>query len=876
MSLATNTGPLIERSKRETLLQAPGMIERTLRSASSALEEAQRSSRSVARRMQLDDALAALERHAATLRGEFPRRLLAGIEADLQAAPQGVAARKSSGESVLALLDEGEVSRFVEASRLQQNAMPLVERTLGQLDSLMSSALGLPVVRADRNPFRPEILCGALMEALQDLPEGDEIRSLWVRHLSTPFAGEMRTLYESLVAMLEAQGVEEARYRVRLAAGGAAPRGAAGSATDAGGEPGTAAPAAGGAGAGWSDAGMAGAGARSPWRPASGPSAHGAQPGGRGFVARVDELSRSAPAMEAAVAHDFLYRAEWFEPYDEPLPAGYYQAVEAEQARLAAQPEAPWDDSLRASELEALQAQDVVDRAPRAVRIDAALAPAQWGELASSQARTRARMALKARAQRISQVLGLDAVRLLIEQIAGDGRVLAPVREAFVALEPALLRLALDQPRFFAEEAHPARALMEAVAQRSFKYNDEFAPEFEQFMAPLRAAVRKLVQAPDVTGSDFEGERLALEKGWKAADESGESARARALGSMQFAQERQALADRIALDFSLRPDLVGVPMAVADFLYRDWSLVIAHAQLTRHDAGGSRLDPGGYLAVVSDLLWSVNSEQAIRQPARLFEVVPDMLGTLRRGLEMLGKEPAETSSFFDVLMRYHEPVLRLRRFRSAQDAEASGHGRASAMLEGLPSGRGEVLTERPVPRKAEQPWLAREERAAAGFADTEHPEDSAAPGIDTGGATGAADLPHPEESTSGPSTLGPGVDPALRPAGAAPAPAAVDAADLAARIRTEVARMRTGDWVDLYVRKSWRRAQLSWTSDNGSLFMFVSQGGSAHGMTRRTCERLLRQRHLRPVDMDPVVDRALRQMARQAAAGREAQVGGAA
>ena len=52
--------------------------------------------------------------------------------------------------------------------------------------------------------------------------------------------------------------------------------------------------------------------------------------------------------------------------------------------------------------------------------------------------------------------------------------------------------------------------------------------------------------------------------------------------------------------------------------------------------------------------------------------------------------------------------------------------------------------------------------------------------------------------------------------------------------------------------------------------MFVSQGGRAHGMTRRTCEKLLRQRHLRPVDMDPVVDRALRQLA-AAARGKVAR-----
>ena len=73
-------------------------------------------------------------------------------------------------------------------------------------------------------------------------------------------------------------------------------------------------------------------------------------------------------------------------------------------------------------------------------------------------------------------------------------------------------------------------------------------------------------------------------------------------------------------------------------------------------------------------------------------------------------------------------------------------------------------------------------------------------------------------------------------------------------------RLRTGDWVDLRVRDQWRRAQLVWSSENGSLFMFVSRGGRPHSMTRRTCEKLIRARHLRPVDAAAVVDKALRNL----------------
>jgi hypothetical protein len=53
--------------------------------------------------------------------------------------------------------------------------------------------------------------------------------------------------------------------------------------------------------------------------------------------------------------------------------------------------------------------------------------------------------------------MGLEVVRKLVDQVAQDPRLLAPVREAMVALEPALARLALVAPRFFAQEGHAGR-----------------------------------------------------------------------------------------------------------------------------------------------------------------------------------------------------------------------------------------------------------------------------------------------------------------------------------------------------------------------------------------------------------------------------------
>jgi hypothetical protein len=872
--LSTNS-PLIKRARMEAVFMASSAIDRCVEAARISLEDTERRSGSVAMRLQLADALSGLVKFRGEMRTAFPAKLdeafLAALDTVREQADSPLGPDLSVHDEDLALVEESEVQRFVEASRLQQTVMPVVEHALTRLDSLMSSALGLPVVRADLNPLRPDVLCSVLQKVIDDLPEPPEVHSHWARHMAMPFAQELNVIYDGVADMLEAQGVEEARYRLKLTEGGWAPQGVGlgGPPPDGGAFPG------GGFGGG---------------NPAYGSGGRVGGPGeGEGAAEpfapfpSMAQLAQAMPAVSQALIRDFLYRPQWTQQFDEPLPPAYYQDVLAQAAAAAAAPIDEYDEKAEARERARERALSVVERPSRPINVASPLPPRYWGEQASAQARTRTLLELKTRAKKISQVLGLDAVRTLVSQVAGDARVLAPVREAFIALEPALLRAAMSDPRFFGDDAHPARRLVEEVAQRSFKYNDEFAPDFEAFMEPVREAVRNLSAAAEPRKKDFSERLQALQSQWQDIDQKEKEASEPGMQSVRFAQERQALADKIAWEFSLRSDLKGVPGKVADFLFRDWSLVIAHAQLT---AERSQLDPGGYLAVVSDLLWSVKPEAALRQPARLFEIVPGLIATLRRGLNMLGKEPAETEAFFDALMRYHDPVLRLRRLRSAMDTQSFKPGELPPDLGELAIDSDPVPLEPPKPRAAEQPWLGPSERAAAGFHELEagagqltditaleadfgstQPVETV---IESGGAPLDSRAPaEPPPQDDAPPGEAP-TQPAEAEAERAPAKPQAGAArhehdiegeeDMLARTRATLARLRTGDWVDLRVRNAWRRAQLVWTSDNGALFMFVSRGGRSHGMTRRTCEKLIRARYLRMVDAGAVVDKALRSL----------------
>jgi len=548
----------------------------------------------------------------------------------------------------------------------------------------------------------------------------------------------------------------------------------------------------------------------------------------------------AGPAASRQISHsllrDFLTNGGG-EQASQALPPSYYVEVERELVRLKAESQGERDIAPAPAIPESYRELPPVDRPQRAVGVQSTLNSQVWGDYAHSHERSMIRTQLRKDATRVAQVLGLELVRKVVNQIAQDPRLLAPVREAIVALEPSLLRLAMVDPRFFSEEQHPGRRLMERTAQRSFKYNDEFGPEFAAFFDGMSRCFNELNHGAIEDAQPFEAALAALEASWSAQDTLEADPRMQALRSMQFAEKRQAEADRIAWELGTRSDLEAVPSVVQDFLFGPWAMVLAHARLVD---GGKQIDPQGYLAVVSDLLWSVKPEVTLRQPAQLFERLPPLLGKLRAGLASLGHEPDAHEAFFQDLMTLHRPVLKLRRAKSRRDARESGMARLAAD-EPIPATVviAEAPEEQEEPPVDSQPWMSARELNALGFQET-MPTDMAA-------------LWAEEEEASAPAPL------QEKQKAAEPVAQAAEPVDPPAII----ANLREGDWVDLYSKRRWRRAQLIWASTRGTLFMFVSHGGRPHSMTKRICERLIRERFLRPVRMHGVVAQALNTLDRE-------------
>ena len=728
------------------------------------------------------------------------------------------------------LVGDADVSQAIESSRLLQQVLPTVEHSLAELNKLISGVQGLPNVRPELNPLRPEAFVQALREMVSAARIEPEIATLWLKSLAEPLGRELDRVYERLINQLELAHVQGASYRVLQTPASAARGRASGKLGDGA-----------GTGAGNGGHGSHGSGSEGPES---------------GYVS--DEPIARSPSQYADLSNDEL-RDELFQDFlfhgggnaDQGLAPAYYATIEEELAALKAAPDSAMAAlaQSRGAPPPGYQNIPVPDRPQRVVDERSQLSPQVWGAFGRPKERAIVRTQLKKEARRVGQVLGLDVVRKLVNQVAQDPQLLAPVREAIVALEPSLLRLAMVDPRFFSDEGHAGRSLVERVAQRSFKYNDEFSPEFETFFGPVARAFNELNGLTIEDAQPFGMALATLEYGWDEQDQLEAENRGNVLQTLRFAEERQTQADQIAYTMSMRSDLDKVPGLILDFLFGPWALAMAHARLidTRN-----QVDPLGFGSVVPDLLWSVKREVTLKQPAKLIEMIPNLLGKLHAGLELLGRDPRESAPFFEGLMKLHRPVLKLRRLKSQRDAEESGA--MPLEPEELPA-----TPEQRQAKAAAYPWLDRDELDAAGFEDT----------LPT--APGELAPPEEEEKKSEDLLAAAAVpnadvaaveaDPAA-PAAEFPEPAATPAMPLT-EAEQILLGLRAGHWVDLYSKHRWLRTQLIWASTKGTLFMFVSAGGQPHSMTKRSCARLIRERLLRPVETHGVVAEALDRLSRE-------------
>lgn len=715
-----------------------------------------------------------LQRKDAELRALYPKALLSAFNNPGAAKKAATLTLADVQFDQLELMDVGQVQESVSMARAQQVALLAADASLADLNTLICSTLGLKTVRPESNPLRPEAYVLALKQTIEQVDVPVVARLEWMASMSVALGQELHSLYRTMSEKLTGQGVVGVGYAM------------------------TQAPLRAGVGVTGSVARDALA-----WSPPP-PTVQRQAP---------ERTSHAGVAVRASEDDDALLTLDRLRQ----LLAGELEAqtpvnrVKSFAQRFAREFER--GDSQRDSELqpavsdfdatvpaafEALEEMKQVGQVVKRLEQRKGGIPvlADHGDESVEAIRD----VLRRTATGVAQALSLEVVTLMVDNMARNPRLLAPIQHLIAGMEPALMLLSLGDPRFFTDKQHPARELLQEITQRSMAYESTEAPGFGGFLKNLQQAVEPLSSIAIENAEPFERVLAGLREGWRLAALQKEHDREAAVKALQHAEQRNVLAENIARKIEAHPDSAQVPDVVLDFLCGPWAQVVAQARITG-GSGSSAADK--YQALISALLWSAHPELNRKNTAKLTKLVPLLLVTLRAGLETIRYPATKTNAFLEALMALHQLA-----FRAASKSVAAAE---------MPA---------PVPRlhfvEDGDPWVAPEEAQSSNFLGFEEAQASQSQETEPGTLTADVAVA---------ATMG-----------------SIDALPL-------------GSWIELLNNGQWVRTQLTWASPHGTLFLFTSAIGSSQSMTRRTRDKLLEAGTLRIVLGTPMVDGALNAVA---------------
>jgi len=754
----------------EALRQSVFLIERWCSKLTTALYERFVTELDAAQKYRLQVANAGLKKNRILIERGFTDEFVRAIAKDAAVAAPGMAEDAAYSFSVpsfgeVELMKDDQVHLAVEGARLRQVAARACEAGFGGFCARLSTAQGFQLVRTKGNALRPEVFAGVLLKLLQSLDVNSATRGCWLLDGAEIMGAELQALYVSLTQFLLAQS--------------ALPAGKAQAAPVVATKP---------------------------------------------KIAEITTLSENPFSPPAVFASDLAEPVENAEtPKGEPaqlltldnlhrlLVGERDSALEAVALLSSSQPEEEANHEFAHTLPGALYV--LADLEARKANV------ATPGLAAPSESVLQLRAHLRKTAKSLGQSLAIEVIGVMIEQIANNSKLLRPVRQVIANAEPAFLRLAVTDPRFFSDKGHPARRLLDSITSASMGFSSEEAEGFPAFMNNLRQVATQLteVEAGDAQHfarllESFEGKQYRHTPEYRQSQQRGEQA-------LMQAELRNLVAVKITAEVKARWDLTGVKPFVGAFLTGPWAQVLANERLLSGDANPTEQTTAAE-QTLHDVLRTMKLDRAPDDHKWLVDIIPGMLKSLREGLVSIEFPLAQAKPFFDEVRDCH---------RNALDASApvQAPAPAPAPLAKLRSASKEMFVTEEDDQSSVQPWIAPAEAEDSGFMQE----------IDVPGLS-FDPLP---QLTPLPDTLSVEM-PAL----------------------TQVSNLQLGAWIELLVDARWLRAQLTWVSPRNTLFMFTSNGGRKHSMTVRILHHLLEKGFIKVISQQGVVDSALDNVAQTA------------
>jgi hypothetical protein len=249
----------------------------------------------------------------------------------------------------------------------------------------------------------------------------------------------------------------------------------------------------------------------------------------------------------------------------------------------------------------------------------------------------------------------IDIVAMLFDYIFDDRHIPASVKALIGRLQIPTLKVALMDKSFFSSKAHPARRLIDLLAEASMGLDGTTAAGVAA-LEMVEKAVARVLEEFESDVAPFESAIAQVEAfvdDQKRVEEQIVERSARLIE----AREREELARMVAEEEVSRRLALRqwVPPPVRAMLERHWVRALADV----HALEGEGSPPWqAFMLAIDDLLWSVEPKASPDDRKRLVTMLPGMLRQLHDGLNRAKAQATERDDFFGALVDCHAAAVK--------------------------------------------------------------------------------------------------------------------------------------------------------------------------------------------------------------------------
>jgi len=253
-----------------------------------------------------------------------------------------------------------------------------------------------------------------------------------------------------------------------------------------------------------------------------------------------------------------------------------------------------------------------------------------------------------------ADAISVDVIGLLFDYIFRDPTIPESTRTLFGRLQVPIVKAALLDRSFFADKKHPARQLLDHLADAAVGAAND-ATYRTAFEAAAQKSIDRICADFEIDVAVFRDADRELSAFADQQHKQSAAALAQDVAVALHAEEDEA--DRAVVREFLRERLAGldVPFEVRSFIETSWADYLA---ALRREHGVDSPPWNAALVTLDDTLWSIVAKERTAQKARLSKMIPSLIGGLRAGCKFL-QVPAERSkAFFESLYELHMAAIK--------------------------------------------------------------------------------------------------------------------------------------------------------------------------------------------------------------------------